>query len=68
MVSKIHSPNPNPRLAGEPKVQPLWDKVLNPHLWQATFNLNERILKLWKSTHPSGTKVDETIFPTFLRH
>jgi len=29
-----------------------------------TPNLNERILKLWKSTRPSGTWVDETNFFT----
>jgi hypothetical protein len=32
--------------------------------WQVTLNLNERILKLWKSIRPSGTKVDETNFFT----
>ena len=30
--------------------------------WHVTLNLNERILKLWKSTCPFGTKVDETNF------
>jgi hypothetical protein len=29
-----------------------------------TLHLNERILKLWKSTHPFGTKVDENNFFT----
>jgi hypothetical protein len=29
-----------------------------------TLNLNERILKLWKSTRPFGTKVDESNFFT----
>ena len=29
-----------------------------------TPNLNERILKLWKSTRPLGAKVDETNFFT----
>jgi hypothetical protein len=29
-----------------------------------TLNLNERILKLWKSTRPFATKVDEINFFT----
>jgi hypothetical protein len=31
---------------------------------QVALNLNERILKLWESTRPFGTKVNETNFFT----
>jgi hypothetical protein len=33
-------------------------------MWRVTLNLNERILKLWRSTRPFGTKVDESNFFT----
>ena len=32
--------------------------------WRVTLNLNERILKLWRSTRPFGTKVDGSNFFT----
>jgi hypothetical protein len=32
--------------------------------WRVTLNLNERILKLWKSTRPFGIKVDKSNFFT----
>jgi len=32
--------------------------------WWVTLNLNERILKLWKSTRPFRIKVDKSIFFT----
>jgi len=33
-------------------------------LWRVTFNLNERILKLWRSNCPFGAKVGESDFFT----
>jgi hypothetical protein len=43
-------------------IPPLKHVFLLP--WQMTLNLNERILKLWKSTRPPGMKVDEINFFT----
>jgi len=39
-------------------------KYISLSPWLVTLNLNERILKLWKSTRPFGTKVDESNFFT----